>query len=464
MGFGSRTELPDLCRVCVLADGRAKATFSDNTIMVTNSAGSAFLAITADGQSTRQLSEYALARHSPLLAALLEFRNMHVDLPCFCKPLARALRSSFTLGYLVRDATWPSAVSDMVAAGLARCQPDGKVAVSSEDGVAQVVLHGHRRRFAVCYPLLVAERPQEGKYEYVWQTQVFSTCSYPPRWEPAVQAALRAATQLEASSTRTMQQQQQQQAEVQPYLSTSASMRDPNATDSGLPHPDHPSAPAPVLLLPEPAASRCSELPRADDCTRVGITQPLSPDGWWAEPSLSLLPQGEVLALEWTPQATYQYLPQHDEVEVWVHADESCLATTRAGRFLAHVRDPTRGGGQDQGQLGTGLVGQQAEAAMGAAVEAPCEQLYAASCVPEMVWSRDQSCRYPLAALAAHALKLRWAAGWVDRAGWGRWTIHAGPGGGVLRALQCGWGSANHVGRMRSAGKGWCGAGQVSII
>lgn len=406
-------ELPDLCRVCILADCRTKATFSDNTILSLNSTGSSFLVTTPDGRSTRQLSEYALARHSPLLAAVLEFRNMHVELPCFCKPLARVLRSSFALGYLVQDATWPSP-SVALSAGLAQLQPDGKVAVSSEDGVAQVVLHSHRRRFAVCYPLLVAERPQEAKYEYVWQTQVFSVASHPPRWQPAVRAVLQAAAELDAAAVGSGAEfgagrqpgaaaDQERATAAAPGAERTAGADAAVATP--LLDPDggaaKANAAAPLASLrfglstspggaeeaPEPTSRRRTVLPSALHCTRAGLAEALGSDGWWGEPSLSLLPPEVVVAFEWTPHATYQFLEAVGEVEVWVHADESCLATTRAGRFIAHYR--SGGGANDCG----GGVGS--------------EQLYAANCVPDAVWSRDQTYRYPLGTLAAHAMKLR---------------------------------------------------------
>ncbi|GIL73336.1 hypothetical protein Vretimale_4900 [Volvox reticuliferus] len=373
----SSPRLPELCRICLLEDARAKANFSDNTIIVTNSAGSAFSITTPDGRSVRQMSEYALTRHGPLLAAVLEFRNMHVERPYFCKPLACALRSGFALGYVIRDATWPTP-SYAIAEGLAQLQPDGRLALSSEDGVAQVVLHSHHRRFAVCYPLLVGERPQEAQYEYVWQTQVFSVASHPSRWQPAVRAALFVAAELghNVESSFAALGQLARIDTINPNSSrlsglkagdqsTDGNYRDTSSTCYGFS-----SAVAP--------AERRTVLPRADDCIRSSLTEQLRTDGWWGEPSLSLLPPEDVLTFEWTPDATYQFLPEEGEVEVWVHADESCMVSTRGGRFLEHFKDAESVG-----------------------------QMYAANCVPDTVWSRDKTYRYPLAALAVHALKVR---------------------------------------------------------
>jgi hypothetical protein len=102
-----------LLRLCVAHDGRVKANFSDNSILVLNAAGSGFVLklegtdhssvarsprssaspkappAQPNGSVNRQLSEYALSRHLPQLRVALEFRNMHLDQPFFCQPLLR---------------------------------------------------------------------------------------------------------------------------------------------------------------------------------------------------------------------------------------------------------------------------------------------------------------------------------------------------------------------------------------
>lgn len=51
------------------------------------------------------------------------------------------------------------------------------------------------------------------------------------------------------------------------------------------------------------------------------------PDGsWWFEPS-SLLPPDTIIVTEWTPDATYHFHPDTHDVDIWVHADDSCLTT-----------------------------------------------------------------------------------------------------------------------------------------
>lgn len=81
-------------------------------------------------------------------------------------------------------------------------------------------------------------------------------------------------------------------------------------------------------------------------------------------------------------QATYQYHPELREVEVWVHQDESCIATVKHGRFVSHHRPPMH----KEGSM--------------------TEQLFLSDCVPESVWAgKTGGGRYSLAPLAAHAAK-----------------------------------------------------------
>jgi hypothetical protein len=95
-------------------------------------------------------------------------------------------REGLKLGYRMSELWWPLSAEEALSKNLVEFSSDGKVALSSEDHAGRLVLHQHRRRIAVCFPLLVKEEPLEGTFEYVWQTQVFSLMSMPPRWRPAV--------------------------------------------------------------------------------------------------------------------------------------------------------------------------------------------------------------------------------------------------------------------------------------
>ena len=82
----------DLTRVCVSADGCLKANFSDNSILLLSANGANFVVISSSGEKQRQLSEFALSRHTAALAVVLEFRNMHLDKPFFCSKLMQTPR------------------------------------------------------------------------------------------------------------------------------------------------------------------------------------------------------------------------------------------------------------------------------------------------------------------------------------------------------------------------------------
>ena len=381
---------PSLLRLCVAEDGRAKANFSDNSLLLLSAQGSLFTHCPpGEGASTTtQLSEFALTRHVPQLDVVLEFRNMHVDQPFFCKPLLRsgAPRQGLALGYLIRELWWPATADEAVSKGLVEPLPDGRLVLSTADSSARMVLHAHRRRFAVCYPLLVGERPYDGKYEYVWHTQVFSLRGYPPRWQPAVELLMDVVRTLDA------QQQQQQQLEQGPGSTAAATAEPPQGAYPAPATELYPPAAGQQLVL-HPAAAhtpsqRCVVLPTATDRGLGGGREGFKQGSWWFEPTLTLLPSDEIITLEWTPEGLYQYNPSSQEAEVWVHHDESCLATVKQGRFIARTRH---------------------DATAGTAVE----QLYAASCVPETTWLGDGGgqgqppVRISLAQLAAHAQKLR---------------------------------------------------------
>lgn len=96
----------ELTRLVVSAVGRVKANFNDGSILVLSPSGKSF-SIIQDGKQQRQLSDFVLSRHAAALAVVLEFRNMHMDQPCFC---AR----------LMKDVA-PRLVEQPMLKGLAKC-------------------------------------------------------------------------------------------------------------------------------------------------------------------------------------------------------------------------------------------------------------------------------------------------------------------------------------------------------
>lgn len=70
-----------------------KANFSDGSIVVLSAKGSNFVFISSNGEPLRQLTEFALSRNSGALADVLEFRNMHLDMPCFSSKVMQTPKS-----------------------------------------------------------------------------------------------------------------------------------------------------------------------------------------------------------------------------------------------------------------------------------------------------------------------------------------------------------------------------------
>ncbi|KAK9801911.1 hypothetical protein WJX73_002481 [Symbiochloris irregularis] len=103
-----------------------------------------------------------------------------------------------------------------------------------------------------------------------------------------------------------------------------------------------------------------------------------SEDPWWQEANCSLLPRRQVVHFQWTPEATYQYIQHTQEVEAWIHADDSCLRTEQHGKSLRHHRS-----GHEE------------------------PSTFAADVVPSHAWDADGRPCYPLAPIASHACMLR---------------------------------------------------------
>jgi hypothetical protein len=212
MSTTERQPPPELQFVCIAADGRLKALWGDNAVLLLSAGGEAFAHAPPrpGARPTRQLSEFALSRAAPQLVQALRFRNLHAAAPAYCSALARRAAADadvFALGYQIRSVYWPESAAVAFDAGLVEFLDGGRVAVRSRCSAARVVLDAATRlRFAVCYPLSLGRRggststgggsnaggggaygsSVEDGWQHVWQTQVFSTRQYPELWAPAL--------------------------------------------------------------------------------------------------------------------------------------------------------------------------------------------------------------------------------------------------------------------------------------
>ena len=182
---------PKLRRGIIFDDGAVKCVFSDRSSMVLDPTGECFTAHDSwSGETTRQLSEFAISRFAPRLRAALEFRNTHVDVPfcppCVSKPAASDVPPrSFRVGRKISLARWSKSAKDAEAGGFLTRLEGGGAVLESIDGIARVVLSAHGLMAHVTYPVMFATRePEDGdkKCDFLWQTQNFCARVAPERW------------------------------------------------------------------------------------------------------------------------------------------------------------------------------------------------------------------------------------------------------------------------------------------
>lgn len=288
--------------ICICPDGRVKALYSDNSIILLNSWGTAFIYVGPQGNKVRQICEYALRDYRTQLIDVLSFRNLHLETPAYCKPLIRTLlKQSFRLGYPISSVVWPATAADAQASGLVERLRSAEIAVRSECSAAVVVVDRHFRRLAVCYPALLKLDRLSNEHTYVWQTQVFPLRACPSRWLPARRTALLCCCAL---------------YDIQP--------------PSNLQH---------MLASGESnkVLARASTLPIPTVSAVHGTCSDFLYPSWWYDP-VPDLPSAEPLSILWGEDATYAYDPDLEEAEAWLSADGSCLWTTMKGRFICHAR------------------------------------------------------------------------------------------------------------------------------
>ena len=202
---------PKLRRGIIFDDGAVKCVFSDRSSMVLDPTGECFTAHDSwSGETTRQLSEFAISRFAPRLRAALEFRNTHVDVPfcppCVSKPAASDVPPrSFRVGRKISLARWSKSAEDAEAGGFLTRLEGGGAVLESIDGIARVVLSAHGLMAHVTYPVMFATRePEDGdkKCDFLWQTQNFCARVAPERWSYPIDlltAVVNAGTETEAT-------------------------------------------------------------------------------------------------------------------------------------------------------------------------------------------------------------------------------------------------------------------------
>ena len=224
--------VPDVLRAVLLEDGCVKVNFRDNTVLRLDATGSAFTVTTSEGETLRQLSEFAVTRFARKLRSALEFRNAHADIPFLPPAIAKLgvddddgdaadrpgktkTDPRFRASARARYASWSLDAEDAERSGFLTRLEGGGAALESTDGIARVVLSAHGLVARVTYPLLFAvkELPslsadarsnagdaEDGDtplarrlaHDYVWHTQTFCADACPARWRFPVALLTRA--------------------------------------------------------------------------------------------------------------------------------------------------------------------------------------------------------------------------------------------------------------------------------
>ncbi len=231
--------VPDVLRAVLLEDGCVKVNFRDNTVLRLDATGSAFTVTTPEGETLRQLSEFAVTRFVRKLRSALEFRNKHADVPFLPPAIARLggggdddaklnksaeIDPRFRASARARYASWSLDAEDAERSGFLTRLEGGGAALESTDGIARVVLSAHGLVARVTYPLLFAvkdasdpesapsepdaapsdpdasdpaadaspRRARRLAHDYVWHTQTFCADACPARWRFPVALLTRA--------------------------------------------------------------------------------------------------------------------------------------------------------------------------------------------------------------------------------------------------------------------------------
>lgn len=101
--------MSDIDHICLTDDGKLKAVFSDNDILVLSPRGGMFAYIKAGQDVVRQHCAFVVSRYSDRLCAALAFRNMHLDSIVWVRALEKTQADQkFTLGYPLSYVRWSS--------------------------------------------------------------------------------------------------------------------------------------------------------------------------------------------------------------------------------------------------------------------------------------------------------------------------------------------------------------------
>jgi Domain of unknown function (DUF4524) len=109
--------MTELIQVSIASDGRIKAVYANNDVLVLSAAGSVFAVTTKEG-TARQTCEFAVSKISEQLCAAISFRNMHVDSVVWCRAMSKKhAQDVFSIRYPISFVRWPDSLQAAVHCG-----------------------------------------------------------------------------------------------------------------------------------------------------------------------------------------------------------------------------------------------------------------------------------------------------------------------------------------------------------
>eukprot|EP00741_Cyanophora_paradoxa_P006096 tig00000983_g5911.t1 len=294
-----------MIRAVLFADGGAAGFFQDGTALVLDSRMHWALVVGPDGSEYRALAQHCAESLAPKLAAVLAFRNRHSERPPVIYTRFVDAGAAFELVGEHTHACWGEAPEEAEAERV----EDGSWSVRSQEALASLTLSANRKLVHVRWPALTAASRGRHAAQYLWQEQVFPLESLPECWAHPARLALLAAgapvpPALEAGAARAER------------IATSTVLTElPRAASGGPPAPPNfPSAASIAVLQPPRRAPR---------------------EG--AEAELGLPPHPPVL-VDWTPEATFWYLPATGAALALLAGGGGCVEATPCGGFVQLLR------------------------------------------------------------------------------------------------------------------------------
>jgi hypothetical protein len=182
-------------RVILFHDGSATAVFDDGSGMALSSKGTTLEYLSCDGKTTvRQFTPFATFSSynegseqdvKNKLQQLVHFVNKHVEQPYLCSNIILNHHEIFRSKVSFERASWKMCQESV------KFLNDGQIEVTSEEKSTVLTLSLNSKIFWIRYPAKILDPlHSNSKYRYIFLNQMFSVHQFPKRWKIALDIAL----------------------------------------------------------------------------------------------------------------------------------------------------------------------------------------------------------------------------------------------------------------------------------